>query len=88
MATQPNNFLTPEQYLEIERKAEFKSEYVDGQMFAMAGASFRHNIRCELDWRAATGAPAAGLPDSPKRHAGARKRHWPVYLSRCYRHPR
>lgn len=44
MATQPNNFLTPEQYLEIERKAEFKSEYVDGRMFAMAGASCRRNI--------------------------------------------
>lgn len=44
MATQPNSFLTPEQYLEIERKADFKSEYYDGKMFAMAGANFRHNV--------------------------------------------
>ena len=37
-------FVTPEQYLEIERRAEFKSEYYSGQMFAMAGASRAHNV--------------------------------------------
>lgn len=44
MATQPVPFLTPEQYLEIERAAEFRSEYLNGEMFAMSGASVRHNI--------------------------------------------
>jgi Uma2 family endonuclease len=44
MATQPKSFITPEQYLEIERKAEFKSEYLDGEMFAMAGARENHNL--------------------------------------------
>jgi len=34
MATNPTTRLTPEQYLEIERKAEFKSEYYKGEMFA------------------------------------------------------
>ena len=43
MATQPKTFLTPEQYLEIERKADFKSEYYKGEMFAMAGARWAHN---------------------------------------------
>ncbi len=43
MATQPTTFLTPEQYLEIERKAEYKSEYYNGEMFAMAGAKRAHN---------------------------------------------
>jgi Uma2 family endonuclease len=43
MSTQPKNYLTPEQYLEIERKAEYKSEYYQGEMFAMAGASLAHN---------------------------------------------
>ena len=38
MSTQPKTFLTPEQYLEIERKAEYKSEYYEGEMFVMAGA--------------------------------------------------
>lgn len=43
MSTQPKNYLTPEQYLEIERKAEYKSEYYQGEMFAMSGASLAHN---------------------------------------------
>ncbi|MGD0774015.1 MAG: Uma2 family endonuclease [Candidatus Solibacter sp.] len=44
MATQPKTYLTPEQYLEIERKAEFKSEYYQGEMFAMSGAREPHNL--------------------------------------------
>src|ERR1041385_322548 len=44
MSTQPKNYLTPEQYIEIERKAEFKSEYFRGEMFAMAGAGRIHNL--------------------------------------------
>ena len=44
MPTQPKTFLTPEQYLEIERKAEYKSEYYRGEMFAMAGAKESHNL--------------------------------------------
>jgi Uma2 family endonuclease len=42
MATQPKPRLTPEQYLEIERKAEHKSEYLDGEMYAMSGGSASH----------------------------------------------
>src|ERR1035438_6993553 len=44
MSTQPKTFLTPEQYLELELKAEYKSEYYNGEMFAMSGASLKHNI--------------------------------------------
>jgi Uma2 family endonuclease len=44
VASQPHPFLTPEQYLEIERAADYRSEYLDGEMFAMAGGSPRHNI--------------------------------------------
>jgi Uma2 family endonuclease len=44
LSTQPKTLLTPEQYLEIERKADYKSEYYQGEMFAMAGASLVHNI--------------------------------------------
>ena len=44
MSTQPKTSLTPEQYLEIERKAEYKSEYYRGEMFAMAGARLAHNL--------------------------------------------
>ena len=42
MTTRPDLRLTPEEYLRIERAAEWKSEYIDGEMFAMAGASPRH----------------------------------------------
>jgi len=53
MSTQSKTFLTPEQYLKIERAAETKSEYYNGEMFAMAGTSFRHaqismNVAAEL----------------------------------------
>jgi Uma2 family endonuclease len=44
MSTQPKHLLTPEEYLEIERQAEFKSEYYQGEMFAMAGATWEHNM--------------------------------------------
>mgnify|MGYP001610709744 CR=1 FL=1 len=44
MSTQAKPFLTPEQYLEIERRAEYKSEYWRGEMFAMAGATRQHGL--------------------------------------------
>jgi len=43
MSTQPKTFITPEEYLELERKAEYKSEYYNGEMFAMSGTSLKHN---------------------------------------------
>ena len=44
MSTVPKQFITPEQYLHRERNAEFRSEYLRGEMFAMAGASANHNL--------------------------------------------
>ena len=35
---------TPQQYLAMERRAEFKSEYHDGVIYAMSGASREHNL--------------------------------------------
>lgn len=35
---------TPEEYLALEREAEYRSEYLDGELIAMAGASRRHNL--------------------------------------------
>lgn len=43
MASLPKPHLTPEEYLEIERKAEFKSEYLAGEMFAMSGGTGNHS---------------------------------------------
>ena len=42
MATQPVALLTEEEYLRIEQSAKFKSEFVGGKMFAMAGGTMRH----------------------------------------------
>jgi len=45
MSTLPKrSLLTAEEYLAIERKAEFKSEYFQGEMFAMAGVQRPHNL--------------------------------------------
>jgi len=44
MSTNPAARLSPQEYLRIERDAEWKSEYVDGEMFAMGGASPRHAL--------------------------------------------
>ena len=34
---------TPEEYYRLERKAGYKSDYFHGEIFAMAGATARHN---------------------------------------------
>ena len=36
--------ITPEEYLAFERQATRKSEYYNGEIFAMAGASRNHNL--------------------------------------------
>ena len=36
-------YLTPEEYLAMEREAETKSEYFNGEVYAMAGATVAHN---------------------------------------------
>ena len=44
MASVPKYYLSPEEYLALERHAEFKSEYMDGEVYAFAGGSKRHNL--------------------------------------------
>jgi Uma2 family endonuclease len=43
MSAQPHSYVSPEQYLARERAAAEKSEYIAGEIFAMAGASLAHN---------------------------------------------
>src|ERR1035441_6148085 len=51
MSAQPPPYLTPAEYLEIERAAEYKSEYFEGVMWplggvpsGMAGGRWEHNL--------------------------------------------
>jgi Uma2 family endonuclease len=44
MSSQRKILLTPEEYLAVERASEGKSEYLAGEVFAMVGASKRHNL--------------------------------------------
>lgn len=43
MATPAIPELTEEEYLRLERAAEFKSEFVSGEVLAMSGSSLRHS---------------------------------------------
>jgi Uma2 family endonuclease len=44
MASLPKTYITPEEYLALDRNAEVKSEYYAGRIIAFAGASKRHNL--------------------------------------------
>lgn len=43
MSSLAKTLYTQEQYLALERSATYKSEYLNGQILAMAGASLEHN---------------------------------------------
>ena len=44
MSSDPRTLLTEEEYLALERRAEFRSEFHRGETFVMAGASRRHSV--------------------------------------------
>ncbi len=52
MQVTERRYYTPEEYLELEEAAEYKSEYIDGQIIPMAGGSTNHN-RISLNLSAA-----------------------------------
>lgn len=43
MASNPITKVTEEEYLAIDRAAEVRNEFLDGEMWAMSGASMRHS---------------------------------------------
>jgi Uma2 family endonuclease len=42
MSAQVQPHLTPEQYLQLDRKSDTRSEYYNGRMFAMSGGIYNH----------------------------------------------
>lgn len=42
VASSPNSYLTPEEYLQLESSSDIKHEYLDGEIFAIAGATDTH----------------------------------------------
>ncbi len=46
MAALPQPTMTEAEYLAFERASEFKHEFLDGQIYAMTGASRAHNLIC------------------------------------------
>src|ERR1700704_4212609 len=44
MSQQIKSYVSPEEYLRLERQSESKSEDVNGEIFAMTGASRKHNL--------------------------------------------
>jgi len=44
MASNPTERFTTDEYLAMERAAQYKSEYIDGEIVAMVGASEPHNL--------------------------------------------
>ncbi len=56
--------LAPQEYLAKERKAEFKSEFYRGEMFAMAGVSYEHT----------------SIKDNVARHAGNQLENGPCHV--------
>lgn len=80
--------LSPEDYLAGEAEAEIKHEYVDGQIFAMAGASERHNriaMNIAFHLRAAARGTPCGvfMADMKLRIASVNAFYYPDVMLTC-----
>jgi Uma2 family endonuclease len=70
MSAVPKKKYTEAEYLAIEREAEYKSEFYNGEIFAMAGATYDHNrvkdnLASALN-RQLTGGPCYALTSDMK----------------------
>ncbi|MBW3572709.1 MAG: Uma2 family endonuclease [Gemmatimonadetes bacterium] len=88
MATAALNHYSPEEYLALERNAEFKSEYIDGRIVAMTGASAAHafitgNVHAELRARLRGGSCRAFVNDMRVQVEGGRRYTYPDVVAYC-----
>jgi Uma2 family endonuclease len=64
MSRPAEQFITPAEYLAREREADSRSEYLNGHIYAMSGASLRHN-RIVASLAVALGVQLRGRPCEP-----------------------
>jgi Uma2 family endonuclease len=88
MATAALTHYTPEEYLALERNAEFKSEYLDGRIVAMAGVSSSHNtiagnVHAELRHHFRGRACRAFISDIRVQIGGGRRYVYPDVFAVC-----
>jgi len=88
MATAALTYYTPEEYLALERNAEFKSEYIDGRIVAMTGASAPHAFICanvvgELRARLRSGPCRAFVNDIRVQIGDGRRYTYPDIVAYC-----
>jgi Uma2 family endonuclease len=88
MATAALTYYTPEEYLALERHAEFKSEYIDGRIVAMTGATIPHNaivgsFHAALYMRLRGGPCRAFVSDLRVQIAAGRRYAYPDILACC-----
>lgn len=87
MSAQPQVRLSPEEYLTLDRAAEFRSEYYDGFIVAMSGASLKHvrivgNLSREL-WAALRPRPCAVLTNDLRLRSSERAYSYPDVIVVC-----
>ena len=88
MATAALTRYTPEEYLALERNAEFKSEYLDGRIVAMTGATIAHvtitgNVNGELRQRL-RGGPCRAVASEMRVQVGEGRRYvYPDVVAFC-----
>ncbi len=82
MTTQTVTHVTPDEYLAAERLSEYRSEYLDGGVYPMTGASITHsqivlNVAAELHTQLRTRPCRAFVTDLKVRMPDSRKFFYP-----------
>jgi Uma2 family endonuclease len=88
MATAALTYYTPEEYLALERHAEFRSEYIDGRIVALAGAPDPHvtislTLHAELRARFRGRACRAWANEMRVQVEGGRRYTYPDVVAMC-----
>ncbi|HEX7316798.1 MAG TPA: Uma2 family endonuclease [Pyrinomonadaceae bacterium] len=88
MSTPTVTHVTPEEYLAAERLSETRSEYLDGGVFPMPGATINHvqlvsNVAFELGLQLRTGPCRVLMSDLKVRMPDSRKFFYPDVVVVC-----